>query len=354
MFEYEDLDIAASPDDILVSTVNTVGVTGAGVAKAVADAYPEAASAYRKACESGRLRPGALHSFQLEDGRRILHMATKEHWKAPSQPHWAGSGLILLAAFLARMDRQGAYPKSLTLPLPGAGHGGLDPARVDLMARACLAPAVERGLRVRVPHAPIDTGPIAPVYAGVGAQKTPVEVQGVMRDLAERLSDDGWLLRSGGAVGADQAFACGARGRARIYFADERGAQASQDPGERIVHIPDTHYRIMRAFHPAPERLSPFAERLQARNTSQVFGGDLMAPADIVICWTEGGRGRGGTGQAIRLAGCVGIPVMDLGRPEYQEVPAKQLHGQALQLVEARRARLGVPSLRGATTSPEP
>jgi len=32
----------------------------------------------------------------------------------------------------------------------------------------------------------------------------------------------------------------------------------------------------------------------------------------MVVCWTPGARGRGGTGSAIRLARSRGIPVHDL------------------------------------------
>ena len=45
----------------------------------------------------------------------------------------------------------------------------------------------------------------APVYAGVGARKTPEPVLGVMRDMATNLTGRGWHLRTGGAKGADDA-----------------------------------------------------------------------------------------------------------------------------------------------------
>ena len=53
-----------------------------------------------------------------------------------------------------------------------------------------------------------------------------------------------------------------------------------------------------------------------ARNSYQVLGRNLDDPVEFVICWTPGGSGSGGTGQAIRIAKDYQIPVFDLGSPE--------------------------------------
>jgi hypothetical protein len=46
----------------------------------------------------------------------------------------------------------------------------------------------------------------AKFYTGVGSRKTPPHILKVMRQLATKLNSDGWVLRSGGADGADTAF----------------------------------------------------------------------------------------------------------------------------------------------------
>ena len=46
-----------------------------------------------------------------------------------------------------------------------------------------------------------------PIYAGVGARRTPEPVLGRMRDIAEHLAGRGWHLCTGGAKGADDTFA---------------------------------------------------------------------------------------------------------------------------------------------------
>lgn len=61
------------------------------------------------------------------------------------------------------------------------------------------------------------------------------------------------------------------------------------------------------------------------RNGAQVFGSSFDIPIDIMVCWTPGGSGSGGTGQAIRIAKVVGIPVLDLGAPEFSGMSVDRL-----------------------------
>lgn len=70
---------------------------------------------------------------------------------------------------------------------------------------------------------------------------------------------------------------------------------------------------IARLVHPNGKNLKPDHLELHARNTYQIIGQDMNTPADLVICWTEGGRGEGGTGQALRLAKMLNIPIIDFG-----------------------------------------
>ena len=91
--------------------------------------------------------------------------------------------------------------------------------------------------------------------------------------------------------------------------------------------------------HPNWDNLSQGARKLHARNSHQVMGQDLNSPSQFVLAWTPGGKGEGGTGQAIRLAKANGVQVLDLGDPE----------------VLARMQRFvgeGEPSVASAATSP--
>lgn len=148
------------------------------------------------------------------------------------------------------------------------------------------------------------------VYAGIGSRKTPSDVLDQMWQLAHELKTEGWLLRSGGAEGADENFELGAQNCKEVFRADGI--------------IPDKAFEIAEELHPAWHVCSPYAKRLLARNMQQVLGQNLDSPVDFVVCWTSDGceshetrtRKTGGTGQAISLASLLDIPVFNLANEE--------------------------------------
>ncbi len=164
------------------------------------------------------------------------------------------------------------------------------------------------------------------IYAGIGSRKTPPETLAIIKKLAGLLEREGWLLRSGGADGADTAF-----------------EQGVMDPRHRAIFLPGDWFNERRAgfggcydsaklpawqealetvdhFHPAPNNLSAFARKLMARNAMQILGPSLDRPADLVITWTEMGLRKGGTGQALRIAEEYGVPIINLGSSFYSNL----------------------------------
>jgi hypothetical protein len=167
-------------------------------------------------------------------------------------------------------------------------------------------------------------------YAGIGSRKTPPELLELMTQIAGALAAKGWILRTGMADGADQAFYRGARehGPVELYLpwpSFEANARHPTGPSnEFVLGRPSAGAHEMAAgFHPAWSRLSSGVRHLHARNCHQVLGRDLNAPARFVVCWTPDGsldgRGQrvGGTGQALRIAHHHGISVFNLARPEH-------------------------------------
>ena len=149
-------------------------------------------------------------------------------------------------------------------------------------------------------------------YAGVGSRSTPSLALHAIPDLASHLQVMGFTCRSGGAAGADTAFATGAH-PAIISILPWEGYR-TQAPGEKVYLAPndsDAQASVDR-FHPAPHRLSRGARTLMARNYRQVATVD--GPVDFLVCWTPQGTGSGGTGQAIRIASHLHVPVFDLGK----------------------------------------
>ena len=153
------------------------------------------------------------------------------------------------------------------------------------------------------------------VYAGIGSRATPRAVLETMTVMAAWLARKGWHLHTGGAGGADTAFAAGAPPGRRTLFLPWPGYRGNAGPDCRTLS-PDRMDRclsIASALHPAWHRCSPAARRLHARNAAILLGPDSATPVDAVACWTAGGLVSGGTGMGIRIAREHGIPVLDLG-----------------------------------------
>ena len=161
------------------------------------------------------------------------------------------------------------------------------------------------------------------VYAGIGSRRTPAPILGLFTELASRLAARGYLLRSGHAPGADQAFERGADCHAEVYLPwPQFEASVECAAGCLQRHPSPQAVEMAAAHHPAWDRLGRGARSLHARNCHQILGRDLNDPASFVVCWTPDGAttapgpSTGGTGQALRIAAVHGIPVFNLARDE--------------------------------------
>lgn len=162
------------------------------------------------------------------------------------------------------------------------------------------------------------------IYAGIGARNTPPDILDIMRFLADKLEDAGWLLRSGGASGADSAFESGVKSYTNRCIYLPGPSFNGKVPGKGCFDstvLPGWKHALMTVdeFHPNPSTLSDFVRKLMARNAMQVFGPTLESPAEMIIAWTLDGEIIGGTGQALRMAEGCGIKVYNLGNPETLE-----------------------------------
>lgn len=165
------------------------------------------------------------------------------------------------------------------------------------------------------------THPLA--YCGVGARDTPADVCDFMRGIASTLGQRQWLLRSGHADGADIAFEEGCMsvsGTKEIYIPWNGFHKARHGENDAYaVHVLKNHIQaidIAGQTHPNWKACGNGAQLLHTRNVYQIMGMDLKTPVSMVICWTKDGHASGGTGQAIRLAERLSIPVFNLFQDE--------------------------------------
>ena len=91
MIRYIEGDIFNSPAQVVVNTVNTVGVMGKGIAKEYKDRYPEMFRLYKEACRNKKLTIGKLMLWYGED-RWILNFPTKEDWRGKSKIEYIEKG----------------------------------------------------------------------------------------------------------------------------------------------------------------------------------------------------------------------------------------------------------------------
>lgn len=156
------------------------------------------------------------------------------------------------------------------------------------------------------------------IYTGIGARDTPEKVMAAMRNIATILARKKYILRSGGAVGADTAFEDFAGDSKEIYlpYKNFNGNKSHLYPA-----TPEA-YEMAAKYHPKWKSLKSSHKDFHARNMHQVLGRDLTTPTEFIICWTSDGKASGGTGQALRLAKSQDIMIYNL----FNEVDQIRLH----------------------------
>ena len=161
-------------------------------------------------------------------------------------------------------------------------------------------------------------------YAGIGSRGTPYEILNKMGVLASDLSCRGYILRSGHADGADQAFEMGANPALTEIFLPWNSY--NNDSGLKnlnlICELSEKHFELAEKYHPAWMRCSQGAKKLHARNGQIILGKDLTSPVDFVVCWHEG---TGGTMQAVRIAKDMNIPVINMLEEDWENQLQKVL-----------------------------
>lgn len=140
--------------------------------------------------------------------------------------------------------------------------------------------------------------------------------------LGKYLAKQGCILRSGGAKGADTAFEQGcdlAEGKKQIFL-PWKNFNGNQSP----LHTVTREARLLaKKYHPNWPVLGDRGRDFMGRNAYQMLGQTLLCPTSFVVCWTPNGEVVGGTGQALRMAEDLHIPVFNLGSMTLDEIDQK-------------------------------
>lgn len=197
------------------------------------------------------------------------------------------------------------------------------------------------------------------IITGIGSRETPPADMRLLTAIARKAEEQGMRGRSGGAGGADLAFEKGFTDPKNVdvilpwrsflpkgMTIEDVNAFLGRDrvksgPGAPVMlegpYIAKA--RTMAAeYHPAWDKCSDGAKSLHSRNMPQVLGLQLDKPTDVVIAWTVDGKATGGTGQAIRVAEDLGIPVANLKNADERKIVLEVL-GIADPAVEMQKAQ---------------
>ena len=150
------------------------------------------------------------------------------------------------------------------------------------------------------------------VCCGTGPRTTPIAVLAVMELLGYWFSDRRWIVRTGGSLGAEQAFE---RGCLRvpssnlvrlIPWALFNGHQ------EEPLEIKSGAYRFAEQMHPLWGSLNPSVQLLHSRNVHLVLGEDLASPVSAVINWLPEDHPSRESLVLLGVADLYDIPVINL------------------------------------------
>lgn len=134
MLTYLKGDMFNSPAQVLVNTVNVVGVMGKGVALEFKNRYPDMFKEYLRICEDKSLDVGKLFLWKKSD-KWVLLFPTKKHWRNPSKLEYIKLGL---EKFKANCGKLGI--ESIAFPRLGCGNGGLNWDDVRPLMESYLKP----------------------------------------------------------------------------------------------------------------------------------------------------------------------------------------------------------------------
>lgn len=157
-------------------------------------------------------------------------------------------------------------------------------------------------------------------FAGIGSRSTPTLGLRFLRAHSASLIEQGLVLRSGGALGADTAcyLPITESSEAEIFLATRRECSPVYDRHKIFFddmprEIQSQCMDLAKFYHPNWKACGPIARKLHARNILIVLGRNLRTPVEVVICFTEGAELVGGTRTALVLAKDNNIPIINFG-----------------------------------------
>lgn len=147
----------------------------------------------------------------------------------------------------------------------------------------------------------------------------PLSVCETMVHAAREMDKLGWIVRSGHAQGADQAWELGHHLARREIYLPWNGFNDGYGPGVFVSPPSPALAAVAALVHPRWDYLKDGAKKLMMRNVSIILGHNLNDPVKFVAYWSPDRKVQGGTGNAIKLAQSYNIPTFNIGFEDEQE-----------------------------------
>lgn len=155
-------------------------------------------------------------------------------------------------------------------------------------------------------------------YAGIGSRDIKPDEVIRIRTIAKQMARRNFILYAGNADGADIAFQAGSNSQCILMLPWKRFNHNNYST-EACIEAFDlgssaAGLASIDQFHPNPSALSDGARRIMARNYHQVHGYNQWPIVSFVICCSNEVNGKviGGTGQAVRIAQSLRIPIFNI------------------------------------------
>lgn len=172
------------------------------------------------------------------------------------------------------------------------------------------------------------------IVTGIGSRRMPIESPAydqIVCRMGELAGHLGWMLRSGGAKGADLFFELRWKGPKEIYI-PWNGFNRRQHAVDGAIVVDDELILQLASckaaeIHPRWKRVTNEGKALHTRNVFQVLGATLMQPSDICVYWADetGGDVSGGTRTAVMLCRERNIPTYNLAFPAQVQLLQERL-----------------------------
>lgn len=161
-------------------------------------------------------------------------------------------------------------------------------------------------------------------FGGIGSRDITDKYAIILLSISRKFAEQGYWLRTGAAIGADQSCAIGAGKNTILYLPwknyEKEWVESRRELGSVIGCIEPSKEAIKLAseVHPAWDKCSNGAQLLHGRNAHIILGRNLSSPVEFVLYYSQTIGHEiipSGTGLGVAIARKYSIPLYNVNDP---------------------------------------